>query len=99
MAVMTVNGVNINYDVLGDRGPWIVLTPGGRRGYDAIEGVAKLISAAGYRVVVHDRRNCGASDVLIEGDLSEQEIWADDLHELLSHLGAVPVYAGGSSAG
>jgi pimeloyl-ACP methyl ester carboxylesterase len=50
-------------------------------------------------VLIYDRRNCGASDVLIGGALSEQEEWAEDLYELLRHLGATPAYVGGSSAG
>jgi hypothetical protein len=43
-------------------------------------------------------RNCGASDVVIDGDESEYEIWADDVHELLSQLGALPAFVGGSSS-
>ncbi|MBV8536688.1 MAG: alpha/beta hydrolase, partial [Alphaproteobacteria bacterium] len=49
--------------------------------------------------LVHDRRNCGASDVSIDGKESEYEIWADDLHALLAELGALPVIAGGGSSG
>ena len=30
MPVATVRGVEINYQVLGDRGPWVALQPGGR---------------------------------------------------------------------
>ena len=67
---------------------------------DGVRGVAERIAAAGYRVLIHDRRNCGASDVVIDdGGESEYEIWADDFYELLSQLGALPVYAGGSSSG
>ena len=32
MPVATVRGVDINYEVLGERGPWVALQPGGRRG-------------------------------------------------------------------
>jgi pimeloyl-ACP methyl ester carboxylesterase len=59
----------------------------------------QAVAAAGYRVLLHDRRNCGASDVVIEGDESEYEIWADDLYELLSQLKAWPACVGGSSSG
>src|SRR5205814_10488291 len=41
----------------------------------------------------------GASEVVIDGEDSEYEIWADDLHELLSQLKALPVFVGGSSSG
>jgi pimeloyl-ACP methyl ester carboxylesterase len=37
--------------------------------------------------------------VVIAGQDSEYEVWADDLHELLSQLGAVPAFVGGSSSG
>ena len=50
-------------------------------------------------MLIHDRRNCGASDVVIEGEDSEYEILADDLYELLSKLGALPAFVGGSSSG
>jgi pimeloyl-ACP methyl ester carboxylesterase len=100
MPQTSVRGVTINYLILGDHGPWVALSPGGRRGYDAVQSIGERIAAAGYRVLLHDRRNCGASDVVIEdGDVSEYEIWADDFYELLSQLGALPVYAGGSSSG
>ena len=94
-----VRGVDIHYQVLGERGPWVSLSPGGRRGLDGVSSLGTRIAAAGYRVLVHDRRNCGASDVVIEGDESEYEIWADDLYELLAQLDALPAYAGGSSSG
>ena len=32
MPIATVRGVEINYQVLGERGPWVALQPGGRRG-------------------------------------------------------------------
>ena len=99
MPTAKVRGVNINYKVLGDQGPWVALSPGGRRDISGIETQAKALAALGYRVVIFDRRNCGASDVVIDGSESEYEIWADDIHELLSQLGALPAVVGGSSSG
>ena len=99
MPTAKVRGVNINYKVLGDQGPWVALSPGGRRDISGIERQAKALAALGYRVVIFDRRNCGASDVVIDGSESEYEIWADDIHELLSQLGALPAVVGGSSSG
>jgi pimeloyl-ACP methyl ester carboxylesterase len=49
--------------------------------------------------VIYDRRNCGASGVTFDGGGSENEIWAEDLRELLRHLDAVPAFIGGSSSG
>ena len=99
MPFANVRGVNINYKVLGNHGPWIALSPGGRRDMSAIEPLAQHLADAGFHVVILDRRNCGASDVVIAGESSEYEIWADDIHELLSQLGALPAVIGGSSSG
>lgn len=99
MPLMNVRGAAIRYEILGDKGPWVALSPGGRRAMDAVEGLASVIARAGYRVLLHDRRNCGASEVVIDGDASEYEIWADDLREILERLGALPAFVGGGSSG
>ena len=99
MPTANVRGVNINYKVLGDKGPWIALSPGGRRDISGIEPLASKVAEKGHRVVIFDRRNCGASDVVIEGNESEYEIWADDVYELLGQLKALPAVVGGSSSG
>jgi pimeloyl-ACP methyl ester carboxylesterase len=99
MPVAKVRGVNIFYQVIGNSGPWVALITGGRRGHDEFVPLANKLADAGYRVVLHDRRNTGRSDVLIEGDVAEEILWLDDLHELLKQLGALPAFVGGSSAG
>jgi pimeloyl-ACP methyl ester carboxylesterase len=99
MPIAKIRGVNINYKILGERGPWLALSPGGRRDLSGIEIQAQEVANLGHRVVIFDRRNCGASDVVIDGNESEYEIWADDIHELLSQLGALPAFVGGSSSG
>jgi pimeloyl-ACP methyl ester carboxylesterase len=98
MPVTNIRGVAINYEVLGDRGPFIALQPGGRRGLVGVKSLGGKLAEAGNRVIVYDRRNCGASGVAIEGE-SENEIWAEDLHELLAGLDALPATIGGSSSG
>ena len=112
MPVMTLkDGTNIHYEALGS-GPPVALIGGGRRAKEWIKPLAERIAPSGYQVIVHDRRNCGASDVVIERrvgpstasgnvevELSEQEIWADELNELLGNLGSLPVGVGGTSAG
>jgi pimeloyl-ACP methyl ester carboxylesterase len=99
MPLARVRGITINYEILGERGPWMALSPGGRRALADVKPLAERLAQAGYRVVLHDRRNCGASDVVIGGEDSEFEIWADDLHELLSQLNALPAIVGGGSSG
>jgi pimeloyl-ACP methyl ester carboxylesterase len=98
MPVANIRGVAINYEMLGDRGPFLALQPGGRRGLVGVKSLGAKLAEAGNRVVVYDRRNCGASGIAIEGE-SENEIWAEDLHELLAGLDALPAYIGGSSSG
>jgi pimeloyl-ACP methyl ester carboxylesterase len=99
MPVTNIRGANLNYQVLGSRGPWVALSPGGRRALDAVKPLAQRVADAGYRVLVHDRRNCGMSDIVIGGETSEYETWADDLHELLSQLNGLPAVLGGGSSG
>jgi pimeloyl-ACP methyl ester carboxylesterase len=64
MPVSAIRGVNINWQVIGTAGPWVAMTTGGRRGHDEFIPLAHKIAAYGYRVMLHDRRNTGASDVL-----------------------------------
>jgi len=99
MPLAVIRGVNINHDVLGDRGPWVALSPGGRRAMEAVRPLASRIAADGYRVVIYDRRNCGASDVAFDPAQAEDQAWAEDLHVLLERLGALPAWIGGGSSG
>jgi pimeloyl-ACP methyl ester carboxylesterase len=98
MPVTNIRGVDINYEILGERGPFIALQPGGRRAGASLRSLAEKIAEAGNRVIIYDRRNCGASGIAIEGE-SENEEWAEDLRELLARLDALPAYIGGSSSG
>lgn len=94
MPEAVVRGIHINYEVIGESGPWIALTPGSRDPYVELVSLAKAIAVFGYRVLLHDRRNCGASEVAFDGSASEHEVWADDLYELAAQLGAAPLYVG-----
>lgn len=103
MPLLKIESANIFYEVHGNSGPWLALNAGGRhRGVEMVP-LAQMLATQGFRVLTHDRRNTGASDIVIgvdDQDLrSEEEIWADDLYALLQHLGAGPVFCGGSSAG
>ena len=86
MPVAQIRGIQVNYDVLGNAGPWVALAPGGRVGMPGIREMAESLAGKGYRVLIFDRRNCGASDVGISGGASEFEEWADDLYELFRQL-------------
>lgn len=99
MPTANVRGLKIVYRVVGDDGPWVALITGGRRGHEEFIPVAEKIAAQGYRVLLHDRRNTGASEVLLGADEVEEATWADDLHALLCQLDALPACIGGSSSG
>jgi pimeloyl-ACP methyl ester carboxylesterase len=99
MPRMNVRGVSLNYKIIGDKGPWVALTPGGHGGMERVETLAEKVAASGYRVLIHDRRNCGHSDMAFDDTQSEFDTWADDLHAMMQALNALPAYIGGSSSG
>jgi len=98
MALARIRGIEINYKIVGETGEWIALSPGSRRSGMEFTPLAERLAAAGYRVLLHDRRNCGSSDVGFDG-ATENDMWADDLHALLQYLDALPAIIGGSSSG
>jgi pimeloyl-ACP methyl ester carboxylesterase len=99
MPTTNVRGVAINYEIVGTHGPWLALMPGGRRGYAEFVPLANKIASGGFRVLLHDRRNTGASEVAFHDSDAEDAIWAQDLHALLTQLDALPAFVGGSSSG
>jgi pimeloyl-ACP methyl ester carboxylesterase len=99
MPYANIRNVELRYEVLGESGPSMALIPGGRNGIDHIKPLAQRLACAGYRVLIHDRRNCGASDVAFDASASEDRIAANDLHVLLQQLGMLPAIVGGSSSG
>ena len=99
MPVFIHENLNLHYDIVGDHGPWAALSPGGRRGMQAVRGLASALARSGVRVLIFDRRNCGASDVAFDESRAEEQAWADDLHALLNHVGAAKAWIGGGSSG
>ena len=99
-AVMEINGGNVVYEILGERGEFIALTPGGRYSKD-IEGLRPLaeeLVKGGYRVLLWDRPNCGRSDLQFYGQ-SESHMRAETLHGLITGLGIGPCVIAGGSGG
>ena len=97
MSYAIVNGINLYYEEYGT-GPAVILTPGGRVDREGLRPMAALLSPH-CRVILHDRRNCGRSDVVIGGGLSEQHLWAEEMAGLLQQIEAAPAYAAGGSTG
>ncbi len=99
MPIATVRGAAMNHEIIGTRGPGMALTPGGRNPLGQVRSLAERMANAGYRVLIHDRRNCGASDVGFDASQSEYEGAADDLHALLARYDMLPAIVGGASSG
>jgi pimeloyl-ACP methyl ester carboxylesterase len=93
MPSLVVNGCTIAYQEFGVGVP-VVITPGGRwAGYVQCVIAAEL--AKNFRVITWDRRNTdGDADIVIAGEQSEAEIWADDLAALIKALKLAPCYVG-----
>jgi pimeloyl-ACP methyl ester carboxylesterase len=100
MATIEVDGTLIAYEIVGDSGPPWVVTPGGRFSKDVpgIRELAQTLAAAGKRVVIWDRPNCGASDVCFDG-ASESAMQADALAGLLRAIDCAPAVVFGGSGG
>jgi 2-hydroxy-6-oxonona-2,4-dienedioate hydrolase len=98
--VLEINGGNVYYEILGQTGDFIALTPGGRYSKD-IEGLRPLaeeLVKGGYRVLLWDRPNCGKSDLQFYGQ-SESHMRAETLHGLITGLGIGPCIIAGGSGG
>jgi len=98
MPKITVNRVNLAYEILG-KGPPVVFTDGG---VDVPKETMRWLAgrmSLEYEALIYDRRNCGESDVLFEDAPSEFELFANDLHTLLESLEMTPAYLWGGSGG
>lgn len=95
-----INGGNVVYEILGDTGDFIALTPGGRFSKDipGLRPLAEALVAGGYRVLLWDRPNCGASDVQFYG-YSESHMRAETLMSLITALDIGPCIIAGGSGG
>lgn len=97
---VAINGGNVVYEILGDKGDFIVLTPGGRFSKDipGLRPLAEALVAGGHRVLLWDRPNCGKSDVQFYG-YSESHMRAETLQQLITTLGIGPCILAGGSGG
>ncbi|MEU0539923.1 alpha/beta hydrolase [Nocardia sp. NPDC005978] len=100
MPSVVINDGHVVYEILGDTGELIVLTPGGRYGMDipGLRPLAEALVAGGHRVLLWDRPNCGASDVQFFGR-TESHMRADTLRGLLTALELGPCVLAGGSGG
>lgn len=93
MPAVEISGTSIVYEERGS-GPSVVLTPGGRWGGYVQEVVAAEL-AKSCLVVTWDRSNTdGGSGIVLEGVLSEADLWSDQLAGLIRALDLAPCYVG-----
>jgi pimeloyl-ACP methyl ester carboxylesterase len=97
---IAINGGNVVYEILGTEGDFIVLTPGGRfsKEIPGLRPLAEALVDGGYRVLLWDRPNCGASDVQFNG-YSESHMRAETLNGLITGLDIEPCIIAGGSGG
>lgn len=101
MAHIEIQGIGIEYEVLGDAGAHAVaITPGGRFSMQShgIRDLADALVAGGKRVLLWDRPNAGASDLYFNG-ANESQVQAEVLTRLIRKLDLGPTAVGGGSAG
>lgn len=100
MPRLTVNGASLAYDVIGSGARAVAITPGGRFSKDTpgVRELAAALAAQDCRVLVHDRPNCGESEVLFTGP-SETRQNADALAGLLRALDFGPTLIVAASGG
>jgi pimeloyl-ACP methyl ester carboxylesterase len=100
MPRISVDGIGIAYDIIGDGKILAVITPGGRFSKDTpgVRELAQELAQDGFRVLIWDRPNCGESDICFTGR-SESRMHADSLAGLLRELRWGPALLVGGSAG
>jgi len=101
MARMSISGVDIEYELLGEAGaPAVAITPGGRFPKDTpgVQELGEKLAAGGKRVLLWDRPNCGYSDISFD-DQSESELCARTLTALIRELNLGPTALAAGSAG
>lgn len=97
MATLDRDGVAIYYEVIGDRGPVVLLS----HGYSATSQMweAQLPALAGYRTILWDMRGHGRSDSPADPALYSQALTVGDMAALLDTVGAQDAVIAGLSLG
>lgn len=101
MARTRIDGIGIEYELLGPEGAHAVaITPGGRMSKDAagVRDLGEALAALGKRVLLWDRPNSGLSDLHFEGD-NESAMQGQFLTRLIRKLELGPTALAGGSAG
>jgi pimeloyl-ACP methyl ester carboxylesterase len=100
MPLIDIDGISIAYELIGEGERAITITPGGRFPKDTpgVRELAQALAAEGYKVLIWDRPNCGASDICFAGE-NESFQNADTLAGLIRALGLGKALVYGASGG
>jgi pimeloyl-ACP methyl ester carboxylesterase len=100
MPRIDINGISIAYELIGEGEKAITITPGGRFPKDTpgVRQLAEALAAEGYKVLIWDRPNCGASDICFDGECESFQN-ADTLAALIRALGLGKAIVYGASGG
>ena len=96
MVKKLIDGVNVEYEIIGSGKPILALMPGARRGYLEMKSLAEKIAKNDIRILLHDRRNTGKSDMLIDDAHTEEVTWARELRKLFKSLNEQHIFISGS---
>ena len=99
MVKKLIDGVNVEYEIIGSGKPILALMPGARRGYLEMKSLAEKIAKNDIRILLHDRRNTGKSSMLIDDAYTEEVTWARELRKLFKSLNENYIFVSGSSSG
>ncbi len=100
MPRIDVNGIDVAYELIGEGDRAITITPGGRFPKDTpgVRALAQDLAGHGYKVLVWDRPNCGASDISFAAECESFQN-ADTLAGLIRALGLGKALVYGASGG
>lgn len=97
MPVCTVGDININYRVYGAGFPLVLIHPFSASLEFWAPQIEKL--SPKYQIIAYDVRGHGLSSAPAGENNYSLDILAEDLHQLLTHLGVTKAYIGGLSLG
>lgn len=101
MPRININGVGVEYELLGEPGaPAVAITPGGRftKESPGLRELGEAVAAGGRRVLLWNRPNCGGSDVSFDAE-SESEMHGRTLTQMIRELELGPTVLAAGSAG
>ncbi len=100
MPRIDINGISIAYELIGDGEKAVTITPGGQfpKETPGVRQLAEALAGHGYKVLIWDRPNCGASDLCFDGECESFQN-SDTLAGMIRALGLGKALVYGASGG